>query len=69
MGLTTAIGVMSGTSIDAIDVALIRTDGRSIVEAGPTGAYPYAPALRAKLIAFLPDPSRAEPRVRGSAGV
>jgi len=60
MPLTTAIGVMSGTSMDAIDVALIRTDGRSTVEPGPTGAYPYAPALRRKLIDFLTDPSRAE---------
>ncbi len=33
--LGTAIGLMSGTSMDGIDVALIRTDGENIVERGP----------------------------------
>jgi anhydro-N-acetylmuramic acid kinase len=60
MTLTTAIGVMSGTSMDAIDVALIRTDGRDIVEAGPGRAYPYAPGLRARLLDVIADAARAE---------
>jgi anhydro-N-acetylmuramic acid kinase len=60
MSLTTAIGVMSGTSMDAIDVALLRTDGHDHVEPGPGRAYPYAPALRARLLAVIADPSRAE---------
>ena len=33
--LTTAIGAISGTSMDGIDVALIRSDGEARVEAGP----------------------------------
>ncbi len=30
-----AIGLMSGTSMDGIDVALIETDGEDVVERGP----------------------------------
>ena len=30
-----AIGLMSGTSMDGIDVALIETDGESTVARGP----------------------------------
>ena len=38
----TAIGLMSGTSLDGVDAALVRTDGESLVEPGPwmTAAYP-----------------------------
>lgn len=58
--LTTAIGIMSGTSMDAIDVALVRSDGDSRVEPGPSRAYPYAPDLRRALLDLIADPTRAE---------
>ena len=32
---------MSGTSLDGIDVALIRTDGEQVVERGPCATYAY----------------------------
>jgi anhydro-N-acetylmuramic acid kinase len=48
MALLRAIGLMSGTSMDGIDAAMLRTDGENHVEFGPTAflAYP-APFRRA----------------------
>jgi anhydro-N-acetylmuramic acid kinase len=41
-----AIGLMSGTSLDGIDAALIETDGQSVVQAGPSSSVPYPPEIR-----------------------
>ncbi len=41
-----AIGLMSGTSMDGVDVALIETDGESIQSFGPAAAFPYDPTER-----------------------
>lgn len=59
MTIRTAIGVMSGTSMDAIDVAILRTDGRDFVQTGPGRAYSYDPALRDRLLAVLARPEAA----------
>lgn len=48
-GAVWAIGLMSGTSCDGVDAALIQTDGRSIVDFGPTFTLPYDGAFRARL--------------------
>ncbi len=58
--LTSAIGVISGTSMDGIDVALVQTDGRARVKPGPGRIYPYEPALRAELLTLIADPARCE---------
>ena len=58
-GLTTAIGVISGTSMDGIDVSMVETDGMDRVEAGAGRVYPYAPSLRSELAALIRDPDGA----------
>jgi anhydro-N-acetylmuramic acid kinase len=55
MGHVRAIGLMSGTSLDGVDVALIETDGESIASFGPTACRPYTPAERALLRRALTD--------------
>jgi anhydro-N-acetylmuramic acid kinase len=45
----TALGLMSGTSLDGIDAALIRTDGHDKVEAGAFLTLPYDAGFRERL--------------------
>ncbi len=42
-----ALGLMCGTSVDAIDVAWLRTDGQNALETGPTCELPVPEAARA----------------------
>jgi len=49
LGLVRAIGLMSGTSLDGVDVALIETDGERVQGFGPTGYRPYSDKERALL--------------------
>lgn len=53
--MKTAIGLMSGTSMDGIDVALVRTDGEAVVERGGFLSVPYEPAFRDRLKQALDD--------------
>jgi len=45
----TAIGLMSGTSMDGVDAAIISTDGETLDDLGPHLTLPYEPAFRERL--------------------
>jgi anhydro-N-acetylmuramic acid kinase len=47
--MMTAIGLMSGTSLDGVDVALIETDGKRVKAFGPSGYRPYTEKERGLL--------------------
>jgi anhydro-N-acetylmuramic acid kinase len=47
--MMTAIGLMSGTSLDGVDVALIETDGKRVRALGPSGYRPYGETERGLL--------------------
>src|ERR1700731_625545 len=47
--MMTAIGLMSGTSLDGVDVALIETDGKRVKAFGPSGYWPYTEKERGLL--------------------
>ena len=53
--LMRALGLMSGTSLDGIDVALIVTDGESHVERGPCQTFPYNAEMRSLLAQAIAD--------------
>ncbi len=53
--LMRALGLMSGTSMDGIDVALVTTDGENHVERGPAMTFPYNAEMKALLRAAIED--------------
>lgn len=44
-----ALGLMSGTSMDGIDVAVIETDGERVRARGPSMTFPYGASMRQQL--------------------
>ena len=48
-----SIGLMSGTSLDGIDAALLTTDGQSIEAFGPAATTAYPESFRSRLRALL----------------
>lgn len=50
-----AIGLMSGTSMDGIDAALLETDGETLVRPGPHATVRYPDELRQALLQLTTD--------------
>jgi anhydro-N-acetylmuramic acid kinase len=48
-----ALGLMSGTSLDGIDAAVIVSDGVQLIEIGALGSFPYDPVFREELRSCL----------------
>ena len=44
------LGFMSGTSLDAVDMAVIETNGETVAAFGPAGEAPLPEALRARVL-------------------
>lgn len=47
------IGLMSGTSADGVDAALIHTDGDTVVRPVASASKPYSDALRAQILGVM----------------
>src|SRR5450755_4087874 len=65
-GTVRSIGLMSGTSLDGVDVALIETDGERIDHFGPTGYRPYSDDEQALLRQALEQGARLTERTARS---
>ncbi|SDZ82067.1 anhydro-N-acetylmuramic acid kinase [Rubrimonas cliftonensis] len=48
-----ALGVISGTSVDGVDAALVETDGRSVSDFGPAATFPYRAQTQAAILAAV----------------
>jgi anhydro-N-acetylmuramic acid kinase len=57
--MTLAVGVISGTSMDGIDVAVMEGDGVAIASVGPGASYPYPAEVARRLRAVVADPDKA----------
>ena len=50
-----ALGLMSGTSVDGVDVAMIETDGERVEAFGPSLTMPYPDDVRRTILTRVPS--------------
>ena len=62
------VGLMSGTSLDGVDAALIETDGQHVGEMGRALTLPYTDTLRSDILTLIHEQSvhRAPGPARGA---
>src|SRR4051812_11404961 len=47
------IGLMSGTSADGVEAAILYTDGKNIIEVGPTTSISYSDQLHNDILELM----------------
>lgn len=60
------LGLMSGSSAESVDVALVETDGEKVHRRGPAAAYAYTDAHRAAIAAAVHMAAQAKGRPAGN---
>lgn len=55
-----AIGLMSGTSMDGIDLAMIESDGKNIITSSYFSYQPYEPEFKKELQSLIDHPVKSE---------
>ncbi len=56
----TAIGLMSGTSMDGVDASILKTDGLEYIEIGQSITVPYDDAMRVQIVAAIQGKAEKE---------